>query len=72
MLMNVLADWKRICPKSDLDLIFPNGNGNPVNSKNMYNREFKPALKSAKLPDIRFHDLRHTFASIMIRNGENI
>ena len=36
------------------------------------NRYFKPALKKAKLPMMRWHDLRHTFASLMIHQGENI
>lgn len=33
--------------------------------------EFKPALRKAKLPDIRFHDLRHGFASLLIAQGEH-
>jgi len=32
----------------------------------------QPALKRAGLPRIRFHDLRHTYAAMMISNGENI
>jgi integrase len=38
----------------------------------MVNRHFDPALKSAKLPRIRFHDLRHTKVSLMIEQGENL
>ena len=32
-------------------------------------RDFKKLLKTAGLPKIRFHDLRHTAASIMLNNG---
>jgi integrase len=35
-------------------------------------RSFKPLLEEAELPDIRFHDLRHTFASIALSKGANI
>ena len=39
---------------------------------NVLNRHFYPALDDAKLPRIRFHDLRHTYASLLIEQGENI
>ena len=32
-------------------------------------RGFKKALKAAKLPDIRLHDLRHTHATLALRAG---
>jgi integrase len=38
----------------------------------MVRKFFKPALKKAGLPIIRFHDLRHTYASLLIEQGENI
>jgi integrase len=38
----------------------------------MVQRHFLPGLKAASLPKIRFHDLRHTYASLLIDQGENI
>ena len=38
----------------------------------MVNRHFNPALKKAGIERIRFHDLRHTYASLLIEQGENI
>jgi integrase len=32
-------------------------------------RSFKPLLKEAGLPDIRFHDLRHTAATLLLAKG---
>jgi len=56
----------------DLGLVFPSGTGGPIDHHNMVNRHFIPALKAAGLPRIRFHDQRHTYASLMIDQGENI
>jgi integrase len=67
-----LKAWKLACPPNNLDLVFPNEVCNPVNHNNLVNRYFLPALKKAGLPKIRFHDLRHTFASLLIEQGENI
>jgi len=33
------------------------------------NRSFKPLLKRAGLPEIRFHDLRHTAATLLLSRG---
>ncbi len=71
-MMTALKKWKLACPKSKLDLVFPNKAGNPINHNNLVNRHFNPALKAAGLPKIRFHDLRHTYASLLIEQGENI
>lgn len=70
--MKELKKWRLACPKNDLDLIFPNEVGNHINNKNMLRRFFRPAIKEAGCPAVRFHDLRHTYASLLIAQGENI
>jgi len=70
--MTELKKWKLACPKSELDFIFPNEKANPIDHHNMVYRYFLPTLTEADLPRIRFHDLRHTYASLLIEQGENI
>ncbi|MBN2028112.1 MAG: site-specific integrase [Actinobacteria bacterium] len=53
------------------DLVFPNSIGNPKDRTNLTNREFKRALRRAGLRMIRFHDLRHSYASLCIAAGIN-
>jgi integrase len=65
-LIHELKKWKLRCPKGEHDLMFPNGAGNPENHGNLLRRGFYPALRHAGLRHIRFHDLRHTFASFLI------
>lgn len=50
------------------DLIFPTTIGTPLDQRNM-TREFKAILASAGLQPLRFHDLRHTAASLMLQSG---
>lgn len=53
-------------------LVFQNRAGNHISGQNMMTREFYPALERAGLPRIRFHDLRHTYAAVLITMGETI
>lgn len=71
-LQSDLRDWQVASPISKCDLVFPNSNGNPLSAANLLQRGFYPALRRAGLRKIRFHDLRHTFASLMIASGVDI
>jgi integrase len=51
------------------DLVFPNQRGGPLDGHNMVQRDFYPLLRRADLPRIRFHDLRHTAATLMLSQG---
>ena len=50
------------------DLIFPSTIGTPMEPRNLQ-RHFKGILNKAELPGIRFHDLRHTAATLMLTQG---
>lgn len=65
-LIKVLKEWKLKCPHSENELIFPNQEGNYLDADNMVKRRFIPVLKKAGVNIIRFHDLRHTYASLLI------
>lgn len=52
----------------EFDLLFPSVFGTPLDPSNMY-KDFKDILRKAGLPDIRFHDLRHTAATLMLQQG---
>ena len=67
-----LKKWKLACPPNDHDLVFPNKSGNPLDHGHVLRNFFWPALDAAELQRIRFHDLRHTYASLLIDQGENI
>ncbi|MDL2123801.1 MAG: site-specific integrase [Deltaproteobacteria bacterium] len=67
-----LKKWKLACMPNKLNLIFPNEAGQPMNHNNLVSRQFNPALKKAGIDRIRFHDLRHTYASLLIEQGENV
>lgn len=38
----------------------------------VFNQQFRKAVADADIPDFRFHDLRHTFATRMLRQTKNI
>ena len=46
--------------------VFPTSVGTSLSVHNLHNRSWKPLLKSAGLPNIRFHDLRHTCATLLL------
>jgi integrase len=62
--MEILGDHYQ-----DQGLIFTTDTGAPINPSNLRQRSFTPLLKRAGLPHMRFHDLRHTCATLLLSRG---
>jgi integrase len=52
----------------DSGLVFTSSVGTPLEPRNLF-RSFKALLRRAGLPDVRFHDLRHSAASLLLAQG---
>ncbi|MGU3394057.1 tyrosine-type recombinase/integrase [Priestia sp. D51] len=55
----------------DYDLVACTQHGTPFNPANV-RRTFKKLIKLADVSDIRFHDLRHTHATLLLSKGINV
>jgi integrase len=56
----------------DQGLVFPSSVGTPMGARNL-TRHFKGLLQRAGLPlSFRFHDLRHTCATLLLRQGVHV
>jgi integrase len=69
----MLADWRACCPASAQRYVFPARTGRPLDLDIFRVRVFKPAVARAGLPaSLRFHDLRHTAASLLLQSGATV
>jgi integrase len=60
-------------PFKELDnLVFCNEEGKSSDPDALIKRQFLPALRRAKIRQVRFHDLRHTNVALRIEQGQNI
>jgi integrase len=73
---NTLKEWKLACPKSDGDLVFPNGAGKVESLANIINRGLIPAQTAAKVVTKEgkakyagLHALRHLYANWCINRS---
>lgn len=59
-------------PMTDEGHIFTSVRGHLLRKDNFRTRHWNPTVENVGLPDLRFHDLRHTAASLMIHAGADI
>jgi integrase len=85
IVVSLLTEWQKVCPKGDLNLVFPTGTGGVENHGNLLNRVFWPiqiaagvAIDTGKkdengnpVLDAKFslHALRHAAVSLFIEQG---
>jgi integrase len=73
--LNTLREWKLVCPKGELGLVFPNTLGRVQRLANIDHRMWRPLQRKAGLVDaagaplFKFHALRHFFASWAIERS---
>ncbi|WP_157746548.1 tyrosine-type recombinase/integrase [Micromonospora inositola] len=70
--VNALSEHLRGHPASGEDFIFRTPAGGPC-TRNVFNASvWGPARRGVGLPEVGMHDLRHFYASALIRSGLNV
>jgi integrase len=54
------------------ELAFPSPEGSVLDPDSLVKRYFLPTIEHAGLRRFRFHDLRHTFGSLLIQGGASL
>jgi integrase len=67
--LRVLREQLLARAPKELMLVFPTPNGSVWRKDNFMARIFRPAVRRSRLEPPRFHDLRHTYAALMIAAG---
>ncbi|HVT79041.1 MAG TPA: tyrosine-type recombinase/integrase [Phycisphaerae bacterium] len=60
---------KAISPRQSVHLVFPNKAGMPMDGDNLRHRVFREVTKELQLGQMRIHDIRHTFASLLLQQN---
>jgi integrase len=72
-LSKMLAGHRLASPWSgESDHVFASQVGTPLGVRNIIRRGLLPALEAADLPQLRWHDLRHVAASLLIAEGASV
>lgn len=71
-LLAVLRQHRETSAENALGLVFTTKSGTPIHAGNFHRGPWDTARKKAGQPDLKLHDLRHTFASHLIHQGESV
>lgn len=66
----IRGEREKNCSYKNLDLVVCTEFGTPTHKSNI-RRVFKSIIKKADIPKIRFHDMRHTHATLLLLQGVN-
>ena len=72
VVLEALAEHLREFPAIDNGLVFTTAAGAPLNRTRFSASVWRPAVKRAGVEGVTFHDLRHYYASLLIRAGESV
>jgi integrase len=71
-LVSALKRWRLRCPTGEYDLICPSAKGVATQGTDLPRTGLHPALRRAGIRQVRYHDLRHAFATNLIASGLDI
>lgn len=66
--LEALRGHQAVCPRTKMNLVFPHPSGRPMAAKTWSDTMIR-ITKETDTPTIRLHDLRHVYASLLIRSG---
>lgn len=69
-LISALKRLRPRCPKGDL--VCPSAQGRPMQSSDLLRTGLHPTLRRAGIRQVRFHDLRYSFASNLLAAGVDV
>ncbi len=72
VVLESLAEHLRHFQPGPHQLVFTNSRGEPLRRTRFGDSVWRPARQRAGLPGVCFHDLRHTYASLLIQHGESV
>lgn len=61
------SEWKPDIP----DLVFTDACGQHISHKTAY-KHFKQCVEASGIPNVRFHDMRHTYAVLSLQAGDDV
>jgi integrase len=66
-----LKAWQEQQGATEKDFVLAHPDQTPIDPMSLA-RDMRKAVKALNLPDVSFHDLRHTHATLLLANGVNI